>query len=220
VALPSKIDHSSQIKRILDSGAEGSVVGLALATVLETRIAKHQPGDIQISARHIYYMARQIGGMDIKIDSGANLKDGIQALTEIGAVEESVWPYRSREFASPPPSAVATATKHRIAAVRKLLTFDDVKQALSVDGPVVVGISLFEGVYAKSSAAGSVPMPTRNEPLVGLHGVVIVGYDDETKRVKFANSWGKSWGERGFGYLPYGYLEKYIGEGWTFNYAP
>ena len=33
------------------------------------------------------------------------------------------------------------------------------------------------------------------------------------------NSWGKGWGDHGFGYLPYEYLEKYLVDGWTFKLA-
>jgi Papain family cysteine protease len=221
VAIPPAVDHSLLIKRIRNSGPEGSVVGLTLATVLETRIAKQKPGaDITISARHIYYMARQIGGIDLATDGGAKLADGIKALVERGAVEEGVWPYRAGEFAASPPQQVEAAQKHRIANPRKLLTFDDIRGALSVDGPVVVGISVFPGIYAQTAAVGNVPMPAANERMMGLHAVVIVGYDDAAKRVKFLNSWGESWGEKGYGYLPYGYLEKYMSDGWTFAYAP
>jgi C1A family cysteine protease len=219
-ALPAQIDHSAEIKRVRDSGPEGSVVGLTLATVLETRIARQSQKDVQISARHIYYLARQVGKMDIKTDAGANLVDGIQALIDAGAVEESVWPYKAGEYAASPPAIVATAPKYRITAARKLATFNDIKQALVADGPVVVSIPVFSGIYEKSASNGNVPMPARNERMIGLHAIVVVGYDDAAKRVKFVNSWGQSWGEKGYGYLPYGYLEKYRGENWTFKYAP
>ena len=218
--LPSQVDYSAEIKRVPDSGPEGSVVGLTLATVLETRIARQSKKEVQISARHIYYMARQIGKMDIKADFGANLADGIKGLTDVGAVEESVWPYRAGEYAAPPPAGVLTATKYRITAARRLAALDDIKRAVVADGPVVVSIPVFSGIYASSAGSGIVPMPANNDQMKGLHAIVVVGYDDTAKRVKFVNSWGQSWGEKGYGYLPYDYLEKYKGENWTFQYAP
>lgn len=38
----------------------------------------------------------------------------------------------------------------------------------------------------------------------GNHFVALVGYDDNTQRLKFVNSWGDRWGEDGFGYIDYG----------------
>jgi hypothetical protein len=48
-------------------------------------------------------------------------------------------------------------------------------------------------------------MPTKNDTIIGGHAVLIVGYNDVTKQFKFKNSWGTSWGNRGYGYLPYEY---------------
>ena len=107
------LDYSSDIKRILDSGSEGSVVGMALATALEFQIAKATHEDHPISARYIYYAARQLSG-NTREDTGANLRDGVKVLTTTGAVEEAVWRYVPGQFASSPPDKIeeATSTPH------------------------------------------------------------------------------------------------------------
>jgi GNAT superfamily N-acetyltransferase len=53
-----------------------------------------------------------------------------------------------------------------------------------------------------------------NEPKLG-HSVTLVGYDDTKKRFVFRNSWGTNWGDAGYGYLPYEYLERYQQEAWV-----
>jgi hypothetical protein len=220
VAIPAQLDLSATIKRVRDGGAEGSVVGLALATVLETRILQQTKQDVQLSARHIYYLARQTGSLGLKSDSGALVEDGIKALTRVGAVEESVWPYRAGEYAKEPPTAVGAAPKFRIVAARKLSGLNEVKRGLVADGPVIAGISVFQSMMATLTAkTGNVPMPAEKSTIVGGHAIVIVGFDDMAKRVKFVNSWGSGWGEGGFGYLSYAYLEKYMSDAWTFRYA-
>lgn len=35
------------------------------------------------------------------------------------------------------------------------------------------------------------------------HGIVLVGYNDNARELKFANSWGSSWQDNGYGYIPY-----------------
>ena len=47
---------------------------------------------------------------------------------------------------------------------------------------------------------GILPLPAPKEQISGGHAVVVVGYDDKLKRIKFVNSWGTGWGDHGFGY--------------------
>jgi C1A family cysteine protease len=45
-----------------------------------------------------------------------------------------------------------------------------------------------------------------NERQLGGHAVMAVGYDDENQWLIVMNSWGASWGDKGFFYLPYEYI--------------
>ncbi len=214
------IDFASQIKIVRDSGNEGSVVGQALATALEFQIAKALNENVRISARYIYYVARQAAGTT-ETDSGAQIKDAVRALSRRGAVEESVWPYVAGEFAAKPPAAVDKARRFRIADARLLGSLDDVKRALAQNGPVVAGIAVFQSAMgAATTKTGVFPLPKDKEQIIGGHAIVIVGYDDQDRRVKFVNSWGAGWGDHGFGYVPYDYLAKYMSDAWTFRLAP
>lgn len=42
----------------------------------------------------------------------------------------------------------------------------------------------------------------------GWHAIVICGYDDSAQRFLFKNSWG-SWGDQGYGTIPYDYVAKF-----------
>ena len=54
----------------------------------------------------------------------------------------------------------------------------------------------------------------------GGHAVVFTGYDDVKKLLQFQNSWGESWGDNGYGYLPYAYVDKgYADDFWTIRLA-
>lgn len=215
----SVVDYSAEIKRVRDNGNEGSVVGQALATALEFQIAKATHQDHPLSARYIYYAARQASGRT-DMDSGAVIADAIRALSKDGAVEESVWPYVPGQFAAKPPAAVENAKRFRITNAKPVKGLDALKRALIHNGPVVAGITVYQSALAAETAkTGVIPMPAPKEQVVGGHAVVIVGYDDDRKRVKFVNSWGSGWGEHGFGYLPYEYIEKYMDDAWTFKGA-
>ncbi|MEB0141210.1 MULTISPECIES: C1 family peptidase [unclassified Undibacterium] len=48
--------------------------------------------------------------------------------------------------------------------------------------------------------APQTPIP---DPAVGYHFVLAIGYDDTTGLVEIENSWGDTFGDQGYGYLPY-----------------
>ena len=41
--------------------------------------------------------------------------------------------------------------------------------------------------------------------LLKIFAVLVVGYDDATSRWTVRNSWGRSWGDKGYFYMPYAY---------------
>ena len=68
-------------------------------------------------------------------------------------------------------------------------------------------------------------MPKKNEKHRGGHAICAIGYDDdkvikhgngvETKgAIRFANSWGTNWGDKGFGWMPYEYIHKGLATDW------
>ena len=55
--------------------------------------------------------------------------------------------------------------------------------------------------------SGIAELPTSSDFVVGGHAVLAVGYDESERRFTLRNSWGESWGDRGYFTLPYEYLE-------------
>ena len=74
--------------------------------------------------------------------------------------------------------------------------------------PIIFGIMVYSSFMSDSVASnGIVPMPdTSNETLEGGHCMTMIGYNDNTQQFICANSWGKSWGNKGYCYIPYNYL--------------
>ena len=93
--------------------------------------------------------------------------------------------------------------------------------------------SLFPGfdMMQAEENGGKIPFPdAKTDRIVGGHAVVAVGYNDKTeitnkkgdkKKSKGAflirNSWGKTWGDSGYGWLPYDYVLKWnlASDWWT-----
>ncbi len=49
-------------------------------------------------------------------------------------------------------------------------------------------------------------MPLHKEGSIGGHAVLAVGYNDAKQTFTVRNSWGPSWGQKGYFTIPYAYL--------------
>jgi C1A family cysteine protease len=71
----------------------------------------------------------------------------------------------------------------------------------------VFGFSVYESFESDDVAlSGLVPLPAAHESMLGGHAVLLVGYDHERKLFKVRNSWGPSWGDGGYFWMPYDYV--------------
>jgi GNAT superfamily N-acetyltransferase len=66
-----------------------------------------------------------------------------------------------------------------------------------------------------NASNGEIPLPKTEDEIIAGHGFLVVGYDDNTQKFKFVNSWGRDWGDKGYGYLPYTYFELFMTEAWV-----
>lgn len=186
---------------------EKSCVGYATSTLREHYTHAAGREAVQLSPLFIYWWARKLDNMQMA-DGGSRIMHAMTCLTLHGVCEESyhknVPGTNADVFFEPSTAAMVAAAAYRITASYPVRTVRQLKAALADGHPVVMGIPVHESMEsAKVDATGVVPVPRRGEKVLGGHAVVACGYSDRTQRVKFHNSWGVSWGDRGCGYVPY-----------------
>jgi len=204
---PSVIDLRAYCSPVDDQGQLGSCTGNAIAGCIEYMDRRYNNKQTQVSRMFIYYYERLIEGT-VNYDSGAYIRDGIKATYTYGAPLESLWPYTISKFKTPP-----TSTAVQDAARRKVTLYESIangnvsacQTALASGFPVVIGFDVYSSFESQSVAnTGMMPYPnTRTEQLLGGHCVLLVGYNNNTQRFIVRNSWGTSWGDRGYFYMPY-----------------
>ncbi|MCK5592358.1 MAG: C1 family peptidase, partial [Candidatus Pacebacteria bacterium] len=134
-------------------------------------------------------------------------------LNKNGVCQEKFWPYQSYQTDKAKKGFSANAKKFRIKTYARILTLNELRLSLANKGPCVIGVQVFEGMM--KTKTGIVPMPKKNEGALGGHAICSVGYDDKKKLVKFKNSWSDKWGKKGYGFLPYAYIESYMMDAWS-----
>jgi len=213
-ALPSLVDLRSKFSLPVNQGNLGSCTACALCGVM-TFINKIN----NLSRLFLYYNERVLDNT-VAYDSGAYLSDGIKCLTQSGVCKESTWPYIISKFAVRPPTNCYTE-----ALLHKAISFANIrpdlismKTSLNNGFPFVLGIKVYSSFLTVAVArTGYVPMPNlKTDKLLGGHAIVCCGYNDQRRVWIMRNSWGTSWGDRGYFYLPYAYLNSsYASDLWT-----
>lgn len=201
VPLAKKASEPITDVRIRDSGPEGSVVGLVVATALETAYALAGHPLPYVSARFIYERSKRLNDMDVASE-GAMLAQGVQVAEFFGVFAESIWPYAPGKHDLPTGKtwnqldrlAIETGLRGKFT---KLTTVDAAIDALRQRRPVVAGMEVREGLFNYHSGI----LDSTKGSLMGLHAVVLTDYDTGSLSFRFANSWGVQWGEGGFGRL-------------------
>jgi C1A family cysteine protease len=87
------------------------------------------------------------------------------------------------------------------------------------------GFTVYSSI-AQAESDGKIPFPGRGEKVEGGHAIMAVGYDDSLKikntssgettvgAMLIRNSWGKTWGDGGYGWLPYEYVLQELAVDW------
>jgi C1A family cysteine protease len=207
--LPKKVDLSPQCPPIWNQGSLGSCTAHAIAAALEFDQQKQQFADVFVPSRlFIYYNERKMEGT-VDQDAGAMIRDGIKSVSKQGAPHEPLWPYALEKFRTQPSTAAYADGRKHAAVLYQRVTQDigQLRGCLAAGYPVVFGFTVYTSFESDAVAAsGRVPMPAQKEKVLGGHAVLAVGYDHPAKRFIVRNSWGESWGKKGYGTMPYAYL--------------
>ncbi len=212
--LPPRTDLSLQCPPVYDQGQIGSCTANAIAAAIEFDRLKQRLPDFTPSRLFIYYNERAMEGT-INADSGAQIRDGIKSVAQQGACPEKEWPYDGSPFPGNPkltqkPSApcYADALKDRAVQYQRLTqSLMQLKGCLASGYPFVFGFTVYDSFESDTVAkTGHAPMPGPGEGVIGGHAVMAVGYDDAQHWFLVRNSWGDTWGIKGYFTLPYAYV--------------
>ena len=179
------------------------------------------------------------------VSSGCLLQSCFQALETYGVCRDVLWPYAPVQaapvFGSSAAGRVEFPPKTREDAEKRRMTHglyrlgtpnnvDEIRSFLAGANerrpmPVVVTVDFFEGCdgetykFPETETDAEGHLVAVNE-LKGRHGLLIVGYMDSSAYAGggyfiIRNSLGAGWGNRGYGKLPYAYLECFAREAGT-----
>lgn len=220
--LPSSVDLSPDMPEVGNQGDQQSCVAWALSYALKSYQEKKETGrQLLFSPSFVY---NQINGGE---NVPTYVTDGLAILSQQGACLMDEMPYESDEWtATPNKNARRSARRFRIDYWKQVEVTDlrQVKAQLAAGYPIVIGAAVSEEFMHDGYAEKEDYVWSKKGTIAGGHAMVVVGYSDRRKAFKLMNSWGKEWGDDGYGWVTYklfpqvvqyGFIAKdgYTGEG-------
>jgi C1A family cysteine protease len=205
-AMPARVDLRPQCSRVYDQEDLGSCTAFAVGKGVREYLQRTRGERLtELSALYLYYETRKLRNA-VHLDSGATITDAMAALAKSGSAPDTLWPYQVELFTQPPPGqAYRQAEEWKLNTGVQLAGLEDVKKALVRRQPVVFGMRLYH-TFRDIGPNGMLPMPQAGDVLVGGHAVAVVGYDNKRRVLIVKNSFGEEWGDKGYFYMPYGYV--------------
>lgn len=209
-------DIRGDLTSIKDQGKRNTCVAFA-ATAGHEYLKKN---DLDLSEEFLYWGCKKYDGQ--LFDNGTSLNSAVYCLKNYGQPGEEHWPYDptctvSSSSYYPSKEAWEEAKKNMVIYGERIpIDIDFVKQILSKNYAVIIGIVLFEEFFRPLN--GLVDYPQNTSQQYGGHAVLVTGWDDDLNNGVFVirNSWGEQWGLDGYGFIPYSYFMRFTVDAWSY----
>jgi C1A family cysteine protease len=231
-ALPTSVDLRQWCSPVEDQRQLGSCTAHAGVGIIEYYERKSFGRHIDASRLFLYKVTRNL--MKIRGDTGAYLRTTIGAMVLFGVPPEEYWPYTDnlQDFDKEPPAFCYSFAqnyktikyyRHDPPSASTEAVLQRIKTYLTAGHPAMFGFTVYSSIE-QANDSGQIPFPSLRDRMEGGHAVVAVGYDDRLKiknsfggdettgALLIRNSWGKDWGEDGYGWLPYEYIFRGLAE--------
>ncbi|NQV69111.1 MAG: C1 family peptidase [Pseudohongiella sp.] len=218
IQLKHKVDNR-RYAYIRDQGEEGACTGFGLAAAIDVLNRKNAIQEFKASARMLYEMAKKHDEWPGDRYSGSSCRGAIRGWKNMGVCAETDWRFVSNKAGTLSVGRAVAARRNALGAYYRLRPeVNDYHAALNEVDAIYVSADVHDGWWepkAKSKNATAVIQPSSTPS--GGHAFCIVGYNGDGFIVQ--NSWGKTWGSKGFALWLYEDWLANICDGWVFRLA-
>ncbi|WP_170110684.1 C1 family peptidase [Flavilitoribacter nigricans] len=218
--LPVRVDLSPFCPEVRNQGDIFSCVGWAVGYGALTirraiRAGWTDKTTITANAYSALFIYNQIREGSCR--QGSRLSAAMELLQTTGDCPANVFDFNVEDCEKQPaPAVIEMARRDTISDYLTLFGRKDnaqtkiwkVKRALAQKEPVIIGMEIRQNFYQLSDATFWWPDLGNTNP-AGGHAMTVVGYDDEVQAFLLFNSWGTSWGDKGYIRVKYEHFAEY-----------
>lgn len=213
--LPDALVNCLRVPEVLDQKNEGACTGFALSAAINFLLHERKIKR-KVSPRMMYEMARRYDEWPGERYEGSSARGAMKGWVRHGVCSRTLWKDSMKGSHHLEGRIITDAQKTQGGAYYRVMhkNVRDVHSALNDVGIVYATLMVHDGWFEPGPVKVKVeclhkgrrrsqylPVIQRQGDADGGHAVVFVGYTAQGFIVQ--NSWGESWGERGFALLPY-----------------
>lgn len=212
--LPQSVDLSAELPHPGDQGEQNSCTGWAVAYAVKS-FQEHRELGWAFNEKHLFSPTFLYNQLNHGEDRGAVLDDVIKLLIYEGAVPLSLMPYHDDDYTTQPDEEIKEVAQGFRSLSHRRINEQDVNQLksfLAAGEPIVLSVYMYENFSRRNMAKSGNIYSEAVGDMVGGHAIVTVGYNDDKHAIKVLNSWGKRWGENGYGWIDYDFVPEVVRE--------
>jgi len=222
--IPNVIDYSNEMTPVKNQKRLGSCVGFAITAMKEWQEQKEHNRELKEGKKYkrkekyynfsemwAYYKSKEIDPWPN--EEGTSIRCAMKQLSKHGIPPEKAWPYNDRIKGKPKSWSKMIAKWGLGGRYFRINNVNELINSLYKYGPIVIGILCFREIF--NPKKGVVPYPKNPHEIFGGHAICITSYNKKQKLFKFKNSWGINWGNKGYGYLSYRYINDFMIDAWV-----
>ena len=223
---PSKIDLSKDMPPPGDQNPQNSCVAWSIAYACKSYQEKvknnyNYTNNGQIDYSKVFSPSFLYNLINNGQNVGTSFEDACNILQTYGVCTWQTMPYNPNDWVTKPNSSqISEAKNFKIETYRKIELNDavtNIKAQLFAGNPVIVATVVDVNYYQNGFNTNQNPYIWNTTGQIDYrmgHAILIVGYDDANNSFKFINSWGKDWGNSGYGWISYNQTPSVIREGY------
>jgi len=222
--LPEWVDLSAGLPPVGSQGPQASCVGWAVAYYYRSYQEGVEHNQRPQRAEEIFspaFVYNLRSTRNCEQDAGMTFVEGLRIVTRYGVATLRTMPYDPYDSCTrPSEQALAEAARYRARGYVNLFSGQGtanltvLKRHLASGDPFLLAVPVYSEFFRVTPQNAVIDLPEVGSTFYGGHAVTVVGYDDRTQTFKFVNSWGAGWGEAGFGYLTYRFVQQKAWEAW------
>lgn len=222
--VPKVVDFSVNMPPVGDQNPQNSCVAWAIAYGCKSYQEKMKGGYTYTTSGSLDYSkvfspAFLYNLINNGQNVGTSFVDACEIAKEYGLCTWQAMPYQPNNWVTKPnASQFEAAKKFKIETYRRLDLSDpttSIKAQLLGGLPVIISTVIDKNYYDGGFNTTQNPYIWKSTGFIspGMgHAILIVGYDDNKNAFKFMNSWGKNWGNNGYGWISYGLVKSVVRE--------
>lgn len=207
--LPSSVDLSSQVPLPGDQMSLGSCVGWAVGYAAKSFHEVNEEGWSRSTPNHQFSASWIYNQLNGGSDNGTYISAAMDLLVNSGADTLASFPYVNGDYTTQP-----NATSHQRAARFPAKSWSTLavseasfKNVLAGHNVVVIGTEVLPDFDALNGTTNTIYDDNAGASR-GRHALAIIGYNDTKHAFRFINSWSTSFGDGGYGWIGYSFINE------------